>query len=356
MQHLYEPNYEPNLPTVFFYVHHHGAGHITRAELLINKLQNSYNVVVLYGDLKVKMALNKVCKRGVFEKLPSKWVGRSSVQRNYNAAFEGIEYSEAPLERSITFNLLAQQYKPVLFISDVSAELTIMARSIGIPVLMQRHSGDISGDPTQVFAYECATKLYAPYPKQLETPHYGYFNKTHYLGFISKYTGSESASKTGFGNHITLLITDAQRAALIARVLTNYTDHVEVIGCHGEPIKGVTYKGMVANINQAITASVVVTSGGNNAVSQLLALGKKLIVIPENRPYQEQDEKARMLAKNNLAVHLPFSAFLQQNNALIEAALIDARKTQMSKTQIISDTDQFISEFIALVEEVAIEP
>jgi len=153
-----------------------------------------------------------------------------------------------------------------------------------------------------------------------------------------------------------LLITDAQRAALIARVLTNYTDHVEVIGCHGEPIKGVTYKGMVANISQAITASVVVTSGGNNAVSQLLALGKKLIVIPENRPYQEQDEKACMLAKNNLAVHLPFSAFLQQNNALIEAALIDARKTQMSKTQIISDTEQFISEFITLVEEVAIEP
>lgn len=351
MQHLYEPN----LPTVFFYVHHHGAGHITRAELLITKLQNSYNVVVLYGDLNVKIALNKVCKRSIFEKLPSKWAGQSAVQRSYNTAFEGVEYSEAPLERSITFNLLAQQYKPVLFISDVSAELTIMARSIGLPVLMQRHSGDISGDPTQVFAYECATKLYAPYPKQLETPHYSYFNKTHYLGFISKYTGCESATNTDFGSCITLLMTDAQSAALIARTLIKYTEHVEVIGCQGEAIEGVTYKGKVSNIDQAISANVVVSSGGNNAVSQLLSLGKKLIVIPENRPYQEQDEKARMLAKNNLAVHLPFSAFLQHNNAQIEAALVNVRKTQTSKTQIINATEQFTSEFVELVKEVAIE-
>jgi len=344
---------EKNLSNIFFYVHHHGAGHIARAEHFIAKLKESYSVVIIYSDLKVKIALKKISNQLVFERLPSKWLGSGYSERNYSAAFEGIEYSDAPLQRSITFNLLAQQYRPVLFISDVSAELTIMARSIGLPVIMQRHSGDISCDPTQVFAYECATKLYAPFPKQLEAPNYNYINKTKYLGFISKYSNSDFQKSDD--NHITLLISDTERASCIARTLIKYTDKVEVIGCSGEPIKGVTYKGVVDNIADTISSSIVLSSCGNNAVSELLSLGKKLIVIPESRPYQEQDEKAHMLSKNNLAVYLPYAAFLNSDDTQIENALLDVRMIQNNNAEIFNNAKQFASEFIALVEEVALE-
>ncbi|MBT0587080.1 glycosyltransferase [Alteromonas oceanisediminis] len=343
--------------SLLFYVHHHGEGHISRARLLVPTLATVYRVVIVFIDPKVANKLSKYSDSVEFQQLPSKWATRSGCdERMYCSAFEGIEFSRAPLERAIEFNAIVKEFRPICFISDVSAELTIAARSIGLPVLMQRHSGDISGDPTQVFAYECASKLYAPFPKYLEATSYKYNDKTHYLNFISKYSSVPSHREEENTSDVTILMNDPERAAVIAKICTEIAGRVVVIGCEGRKIDNVVWKGRVSDISMSIDTALVITSCGNNAVSELLSLRKRIIVIPENRPYGEQLEKAKMLHKRGLAIYLPWKDFINQRIDTVREALKNATRINSEGARSLFDHPEvYASKFLSLVKEIACE-
>ena len=168
---------------------------------------------------------------------------------------------------------------------------------------MQRHSGDTSVDPTQVFAYQCSEALYAPYPELCESPGFAFRQKTHFLGMLNNDTTPLSKHEAG----VTLVHNDIRVIDSVCKQLSYYDLPVKVISScptHWTPPSHITFIGRVDNLSEHVKTEVVICGGGNNTVCELLSRKKKLVIIPEEKPYQEQLTKARRLDNMNAAVLL----------------------------------------------------
>lgn len=286
--------------TLLYYVHPHGMGHLQRARQLIPVLAAQYNIVLCTASQTMKTKITGLFDTLPCHILPSKWPAQiKPEERQYNAAFEGTKWCSEATERAAFFVGLLQRYKVDLFISDVSAELTILARGAGVPVLMQRHSGNISNDPTQVFACQSAAALFAPYPKEVETPGYEFEYKTHYLGFSSPNQLNAPCS----GQGITFITANKEHLVGWLTCIEPVHGPLTAIGCEIN-YPDVVCAGYVKDISEHITTDIVACSAGNNMISELLTLNKKLILVPEPRPYDEQYAKAQSLAAQHQAVVL----------------------------------------------------
>ena len=73
--------------------------------------------------------------------------------------------------------------------------------------------------------------------------------------------------------------------------------------------------GPVKDVSEVIVGEVVISAAGQNTIAELLSLGKRLILLPEPRPYDEQAVHAHMLADQNVALlaQETFSAQQWQN-------------------------------------------
>ncbi|QPG04580.1 hypothetical protein IT774_10060 [Salinimonas marina] len=313
--------------TLLYYVHHQGAGHIQRAKSLVPALEEQFTVVFVVGSPQMQTQLQQEFAHLACECLPSKWTDSTeSVERTFDSAFEGVPCTRAATQRALTFINLLSAYQARLFISDVSAELTILARGAGVPVIMQRHSGNTDEDPTQIFAYECAEALYAPYPKHIEDPQFAFADKTRFLGFFSELsTNRQDVVRRG----ITLVTSSGEGVDALLPVLEQLQLPIWVVGCDGTNTSQITFLGRVDDISVHLPTDIVVCSGGNNLLSELLLLGKKLIVVPQPRPYDEQDYKAMQLAEHGYAIHMPrqqISQPAQWQQALQQASSIDTSR------------------------------
>jgi len=280
---------------ILVYVHHHGTGHLKRMCTLIPAIERIAKVSFLAGTDAMASALNTHFPNSRVFILPSKWPSNSpSVKRTFDRAFEGIGFYKEAAARSQYFCTLLVNQNIDLFISDVSAELTILARQCGVKVVMQRHSGYTGQDPTQVFAYECAESLYAPYPQSLELKDYGHLSKTHYLGFL----GQTARVDVTQPRVITVLVGDTKLRCAISEHLAQNGFTVNVVGEWPEDapsFENIHIIGSTDNVGSAIVGDIVICSAGNNLISELVYLNKKLILIPEPRPYSEQEAKAIMI-------------------------------------------------------------
>ncbi|WP_218353527.1 glycosyltransferase [Alteromonas lipotrueiana] len=313
--------------TLLYYVHHHGAGHLQRARTLIDALETQFAIIFVVANPAMQTKLQHEFGHLPCECLPSKWAASPAFpDRTYDSAFEGVPCTSAATQRALTFVNLLSAYQADLFISDVSAELSILARAAGVPVVMQRHSGETHIDPTQVFAYQSASALYAPYPRHIEDPDFEFIEKTRFLGFFSQ-LGAERQDAVRRG--ITLVSSKGEGVETILPTLQQLQLPIWVVGCEGESTSNVTFLGYVNDISVHIPTDVVVCSGGNNLLSELLLLGKKLIIVPQSRPYNEQVSKAAQLTKHNYAVTLPVTHIADVSHwqqAVHNAASIDTSR------------------------------
>lgn len=302
-------------PKLLFYIHHHGNGHIARAKKLVPLAEKYAQVSLLVGHEDFNAVVtNALPGRETFT-LPPKWQGNTPNSRSFDAAFEGIPLSQSASQRAYYFHQLLNETSFTGFISDVSAELTIYARGAGVPVLMQRHSGDISGDPTQVFAYHCAQALYAPYPSQFEAHDFAFLNKTTFLGCIAATEPNTPVNRQG----VTVIHNDEQVINAICEALLPYNTSISVIGGNKTQLRHlnqITHNEHVESIIDHTHTDIVFCSGGNNTLCELLTIGRKLIVVPASRPYDEQYAKAKRLSDIGAAVCLTKSELNEKSNIL----------------------------------------
>lgn len=287
--------------TLLYYIHHHGNGHLQRATFLVPIVQHTCTVEIVIASEAFYPAVAAAFPDIVIHRLNSKWDDQPTQgQRTFDAAFEGMPFTRNARQRAASFAAILHERNITHFLSDVSAELTIQARSAGVQCLMQRHSGDIGADPTQVFAYQCAEFLFAPFPQEIEAPDFVFADKTCYLGFIA----SPARLTASMDNGITIVHPDASLVRKLCELLNPQSVQITVIGCEGPSLEGVRWLGKVADVAAAITSKVVICSGGNNLISELMMLGKSLLVLPEPRPYDEQLAKAAGLARAGWAQYL----------------------------------------------------
>ncbi|MCW8092339.1 hypothetical protein [Alteromonas sp. ASW11-130] len=301
-----------------WYVHHHGNGHLQQANRLIPYL-NSHKPILFCAVESFAKRLREAFPRLQVYVLPEKYSKPRdrNTTRTFANAFEGTPYAGSATQRAAFFTSILQKERISLFISDVSAELTILARGAGVKTVMFHLHGNVMKDPTQVFAYECAAALFAPFPKALEDSHYAYEDKTYYLGWLAPYGPPTQESEPD--DTLTIIHSHHQWVVKMVNALATQVKHIHVIGTTIDGIPNVTSTQYVNRLVDKVKSKNVIIAGGNNLVGEMVQAGKKIMIAPEPRPYEEQYYKAKAMEREGWAVCLDFTSYEPSENEILNA-------------------------------------
>ena len=186
---------------------------------------------------------------------------------------------------------------PVAFVSDLSVEVTALARLMGVPVVTIALPGR-RDDPAHQLGYELADAVIAPWPHLRPGMCAGlerHGAKVHHVGGLSRFDGRPRAGRPGAGRRA-LLFTGAggDRAADLDAPATPGWEWTR---CGpGQWVEDPW--------PELCRSDVVVTHGGLGALSDVAAARRPAVVLPEPRPHDEQLHTARALDAAGLAVVL----------------------------------------------------
>ncbi|MFJ6694822.1 glycosyltransferase [Streptomyces sp. NPDC091272] len=191
--------------------------------------------------------------------------------------------------------------RPALFVSDVSVEVTLLARLMGVPVVAAAMRGDRS-DPAHRLGYDVADALLAPWPAALPEPHWprGWREKAVHTGAFSRYDGRP---------RVRTARADGAREVVV------------MLGAGGAGVDDVDFRLAAARTPGwswtflggpdrpwvedpwpvLCRADVVVTHGGQNAVAECAAARVPTVVVPQDRPHGEQRATGLALRAGRLA-------------------------------------------------------
>ena len=286
-------------PSVGWYAHHHGLGHLLRARAVAPHLRSRVTVLTSAAD-------GAPAQREL-EALRASGIQVRELPLDLPAAGEpappppppGLHY--APVGAASLRSRMAaltgyfQQEAPDLLVVDVSVEVAMFARLCGVPVVMVRQHGD-RNDFAHRLAYAWAEELLAPYPPWLEDA-----SASLAVRRASCYTGGFAVRPAGTSPPVPGRVVvlsgrgddgfapgDVESAAaacpgtswLVAGPRQWRTDVPELIG----------------------SAEVVVSHAGHNAVMEVAAARRPFVCIPRPRPFGEQNGKADALRRARAAV------------------------------------------------------
>jgi predicted glycosyltransferase len=294
-------------PQVGYYVHHHGHGHWRRAQAIAERL--ACPVTLIGSNLPPLPApLQRL-------DLPPDTAEGMRVER-----FATLHY--APLavdglrERMALLAAWMNRHWPCLLVVDVSVEVALLARLLGVPTVYIRQHGQ-RDDPAHLQAFACASTLLAPWPafmESLDTERLDtalIVRRTRYSGWLSRYPqGRQANAETGrvlviIGQGGTAI--GAGELLALARACPDY--RFRVIGLapeHGPlPAANLINLGQVAEpFDELCRAEIVIGSAGDGVVSEVASLGCRYVAVAESRPFDEQLHQARCLQALGLAIGL----------------------------------------------------
>ena len=191
------------------------------------------------------------------------------------------------------------EVRPRLMVVDVSVEVALLARLMGIPVVLMSLPGDRSDDAHRL-AYQAATAVLAPWPGWAR-PVTGAEVPLRAVGAISRYAG-RSVPPRMQGRRVLVLMGrggSALRAEQLdaARAATPGWEWTAL----GPPLGD-----WVPDPWPALAETdVVVCHAGQNVVAEVAAARVPAVVIPQDRPHDEQRATAAVIAEAGLAVVCP---------------------------------------------------
>lgn len=291
-----------------WYLHHHGAGHLQRLRAIAPMLTGEVTVFSSLPAPQPPVITRAGAVRWV--RLPEDWAPEGSCpdpgaadptaggllhwaplhHRGHASRFAAIAAAAADLE---------------LMVVDVSAEVALLSRLLGVPVVTLTQPGRRT-DPTHRLAYRAATRLLAPFPGPEQVgraalaeaaPHVLEFSdRTVFAGGISALPetavpapgpsiGPDGPARVLFagsrgGSAVTA---ETLRPVLAASAFT-----WEVIGVPGFP--------WVPDVRERMAAAdVVVINAGLGSVADAARLARPAVVLAQERPFGEQEATARLL-------------------------------------------------------------
>jgi hypothetical protein len=293
---------------IAYYVHHHGTGHLHRAAAIGAKLQ--VPVVGLSSRTR-----------------PSGWAGEwlrldddaAGVDPATGDVTAGATLHWAPkhhdgLRRRMgAISALLASGRISLLVSDVSVEVALLARLHGVPVVVMVQPGERT-DRAHRLAFDLADRLLAPWPAhpdRVSEP--AWQAKTLHLGGFSRYDG-RPRTRHRPGRRVLVLwgsggvnvpfdgITAAARATAGWHwQLAGPTPPAPDVSPAATPAN-LDNLGWVEDLWPALCrADVVITHAGQNAIAEVAAARRPAIVIPQVRPFREQEATATALAASGLA-------------------------------------------------------
>lgn len=304
-----------------YYAHHHGSGHVRRAEQVLERCRTPGTLLTsserAAGPDVVHLPLD---------------VGGPTAERPLPSFLHHAPVGHRGLrERTARIARWFVDADPAALVVDVSVEVTLLARLTGVlPVVVRQH-GDRTDAPHRA-AYEAAGALLAFWPAWADdgaTPA-AVRDRTHHVGGTSRLAGrslprAQACAQAGLDadeRHVVVLRGfGGDRTTLddlVAAARATPDHRWTVVGeappaAHAGAAPHAASDPQVLDVRGAVddpvallsAADVLVTHGGQNAVADAAAVGARLVVVPQPRPFDEQLHLASVLAANGCAVVRP---------------------------------------------------
>jgi UDP-N-acetylglucosamine:LPS N-acetylglucosamine transferase len=295
-----------------YYVHHHGRGHLTRAMSICAHLPHPVTVLS-------SLALSEF--PGVDTvRLPRDDSATVVHDPSANGSLHWAPLHDNGLrERMLAITEWVAAARPDVMVVDVSVEVAMLVRLLGIPVVVIAMPGDRT-DAAHELVYRAAEHIVAAWPRQLYEPHWlrKHSAKTSYVGGISRFDGRVPTVATS-DHRPTVLVLDGAGGSKI--------DMTTVLRCAAEvpdfqwSTLGVAGGPWVDDPWPALcSADVVVSSAGQNSVADIAAAGRPAVIVAAERPFAEQRATADALERGGLAVATQAWPRAQEWPSLIEKA------------------------------------
>lgn len=194
-----------------------------------------------------------------------------------------------------------ERVEPALMVVDVSVEVALLARTLGVPVIVVAMRGDRSDRPHRL-AYELADALLAPWPAEFaESWPDSWSEKTWHVGAFSRFDGRRVSAPPGRRRVVVLWGSggsDVSVADVAAARAATPQWTWEVSG-----LPGSSWTQDAWSLLQE--ADVVVCHAGQNVLAEVAAARRPAIVIPQHRPFGEQAASGAALTAAGLALVRP---------------------------------------------------
>ena len=269
-----------------YYVHHVGAGHLTRASVIAQTLRaRGHEVVLLGSDLR---GLDGII-------LPRDDDGDGPwSEPTASGALHWLPMHHAPTRaRMRRLAGWVDERNPSAVVVDVSVEVTALMRLLTVPTVVVAQPGRRADEPHRL-GYRCASAVLAPWPAEARDCVRGPEEQEAKL----RHTGGISRLKQRPGTRGTLRgmvlagRDDPTMAAVAEAVRRQVPDLDWVTAGAGT---------WMPDIEAALTtAAVVVSHAGQNAVADLAAARGPAVVVACPRPHEEQEHLARALERMGL--------------------------------------------------------
>ncbi|NKE09859.1 MULTISPECIES: glycosyltransferase [Kocuria] len=277
-----------------FYAHHHGSGHMTRCRALAAELSVTHSTAILSSrdDAEVVLPLDAPASAGL---TPAQLTAH------------GVLHWAPPGHRGLADRMAAiatwiQEHRPAAFHVDVSVEVAVLVRAMGVPVTVQAMPGH-RPDAPHMLGYSLADAVIAAWPRWVPVPeHLAHVaDRVHQVGGISRFPTGD----------LDLPPASSTRPRVVIMFGTGGTDspegywddvvtHLNLAGFDCIVIGGRTWVPDPRNLLER--ADVIITAAGQNSVADVAALGRRAVVVAQERPFQEQEATARILREAGLAV------------------------------------------------------
>ncbi|RKQ36250.1 glycosyltransferase [Kocuria tytonis] len=312
-----------------YYVHHHGLGHRNRATQIAREL-----TVAVTGFSTLDRPAD----------WPGEWVQLPPdvTEHPSDPTASGVLHW-APLghpghrER---MGIMAQWlcHDLDLMVTDTSAEVTLLARLMGVPTVVMAMRGDRT-DRTHRAAYDAATALIAPWSRETAETYWpeDWNRKTTFTGAISRFDVPTAAARGTGPAGVGPAVTSSEGAGSAVEgentVLVLWGRGGTAVGEDDLAAARAATPGWTWTVRtpdnpspdlwrELHEATVVVSHGGNNAVAELSAARAHAVVVAQPRPHDEQTATVAALDRAGICVGLPEWPAPERWPGLLDRALL----------------------------------
>ncbi|MBJ7289204.1 glycosyltransferase [Williamsia sp.] len=273
-----------------YYVHHHGVGHMTRADSISRALDEPVTVLSSRPRTAHHGSTDWIDLPMDTDPAPPADPTAGSVVHWAPLGVAGLT------ERMAAIAAWIGETSPRLVVVDVSVEVTVFIRLMGVPVVVMAMPG-LRGDDVHSLAYRMASHIVAPWSRDVYDPEWlrPFTDKTTYAGSISRFDGRD---RDECDEPPTVLVLGAAGGtSLTEEILAGWSDpryRTRAVGFGGAD--------WVDDVWPLLcSAEVVLTHAGQNAVADVAAAGVPAVIVPQQRPFDEQVATGHALATAQIA-------------------------------------------------------
>lgn len=189
--------------------------------------------------------------------------------------------------------------KPDAVVTDVSVEVAVFVRLLGVPVIVMALPGK-RVDAPHLLVHRLADHIIATWPEELCTPAWlrPYRDKTSYVGGVSRFDDREI-----------LPARDSEPDSPTRVLLMGGADGIGALSQCTPAESGMEWTTLGTSPTDwaddpwphICDADIVVTHAGQSAVADVAAAQRPAVIVPQPRPFGEQHATARVLRKYRLA-------------------------------------------------------